>query len=74
MIELKRCPFCGGAVRYNYNLDGEPTSIWCEHCHCLTTFSRIRAKRGDNFGKVMEKMAEAYNKRADEAGMISEGW
>lgn len=63
MIELKKCPFCGGAVRFNYALTGEPTNVWCNRCHSLTTFYRVRTDHRRPFGEIMDEIAEAWNRR-----------
>ena len=63
MIELKRCPFCGGAVRFNHAPTGEPTSVWCNQCHALTIFSRVKTDHTRPFGEIMSEIAEAWNRR-----------
>ena len=63
---LKPCPFCGGKVRFMYDLWGDPTGIWCDDCHSLTTFSRLQAKRGEKFGDVMDRMTKAWNRRTQD--------
>lgn len=67
MIELKQCPFCGSVVRFNHALTGEPTSVWCNYCHSLTTFTRIRTNSTKTrpFGKIADDIAEAWNRRVD---------
>lgn len=65
MIELKRCPFCGGAVRFNHAPTGEPTSVWCINCHSLTTFTRVKADHTRPFGEIMDDIAERWNRRAN---------
>ena len=63
MIELKPCPFCGGAVKFNHALTGEPSNVWCSHCHSLTTFSRIKTNRTRPFGEIADEIAQAWNRR-----------
>ena len=78
MIELKKCPFCGGAVRFNHAPTGEPTSVWCNQCHALTIFSRVDTNHTRPFGEIMDEIVEAWNRRAEQTdndiGMMSEGW
>ena len=65
MIELKKCPFCGGAVRFNHAPTGEPTSVWCNQCHALTIFSRVKTDHTRPFGEIMDEIAVAWNRRAN---------
>lgn len=62
-IKLDLCPFCGGKVRFNHNIWGEPEAIRCDHCHYVLRYSRIKVERGEPFAIAMEKMADAWNRR-----------
>jgi hypothetical protein len=65
--ELKKCPFCGNNVRYNINMDMEPDGIWCGYCKMLVRFTRVKAiQRGENFGDVQTRIAEQWNRRAND--------
>lgn len=35
MAELKPCPFCGGAAKFETGLTGNPR-VWCSVCRCNT--------------------------------------
>ena len=63
MDDLKPCPFCGSSVMFNHAPTGEPTSVWCNRCHSLTTFSRVRTDHKRAFGEIMDEIAEAWNRR-----------
>lgn len=63
MTDLKPCPFCGGEVRYNYNLDLEPDGITCMKCSYILRFTRISHRGKDTFGATMQRLAEAWNRR-----------
>lgn len=65
--ELKKCPLCGNNVRYNINMDMEPDGIWCGYCKMLVRFTRVKAiQRGENFGDVKMRIAEQWNRRAND--------
>ena len=66
MDELKPCPFCGNEVDFNYNLGLEPDGITCRRCFMIVRFSRIRVKNGEKFEVAMNKMADAWNRRASD--------
>jgi len=65
-LELKPCPFCGGRPTYNYDASMEPVGVYCVKCHAIIRFVRIRVK-GDHepFSVALEKIAEAWNRRAE---------
>lgn len=55
MMEIKKCPFCGGDVEIIYN----PTQYfrwgcWCKQC------------RANISGEWHDMVVEAWNKRADD--------
>ena len=62
--ELKSCPFCGGKVSLNYDLDLTPDSVHCPTCHMVVKFTRIVMENKDTFGDVIERIATAWNHRA----------
>ena len=62
---LKPCPFCGGDVRYNINIDMEPDGIYCLHCHVMLRFQKVKLRDRDKMGVAMEKMEEVWNRRAE---------
>lgn len=65
--ELEKCPLCGNNVQYNINMDMEPDGIWCGHCKMLVRFTRVKAiQRGENFGDVQMRIAEQWNRRAND--------
>ena len=67
MGTLKPCPFCGGAkISHVYNIEMEPDGIICHDCHIIVRFPRIHVKGGERFEVAMNKMAEAWNRRAEE--------
>lgn len=61
--DLKPCPFCAGKVKYNYNMDLEPDGITCMRCRYILRFIRDKAKPHEQFGEIMAKMAEVWNRR-----------
>lgn len=63
--ELKPCPFCGGDVKYNFNIELEPDGIYCLHCHVMLKFPKVISRNCENMGVAMEKMAEVWNRRAE---------
>lgn len=67
MIELKPCPFCGGAVTYVYDLDGIPNGIACMRCRIVTRFMRERLKPKENIGDLQGRMAMIWNRREGKA-------
>lgn len=64
LTRLKPCPFCGGPVRYNYNLDLDPDGIACHNCHIVVRFPRVHVREHDKYGAALVAMAEAWNRRA----------
>lgn len=65
MPDIKPCPFCGNPeVQFNHDIDGEITGIFCWKCKALVTFTNIRPKKSDSFGKTMEDYAEKWDRRA----------
>lgn len=66
MSELKPCPFCGGDVGYNYNIDLEPDGITCKNCYYILRFLHIKHKPKNVYGVVMEEMATAWNRRMED--------
>ncbi len=63
--KLDPCPFCGGDVRFNYNLDLEPDGIACMKCSYILRFTRISHKGKDAFGVTMQRLTEAWNRRVN---------
>lgn len=56
-MELKRCPFCGGAVETEENGRG----LWWVHHYCYT----LRAPIGTNWCESEEEAAERWNTRRE---------
>lgn len=73
MTELKPCPFCGGKVDFNYNIELEPDGIICNNCKTVLRFMRVRHKKNDPYGVVMDRMAEIWNRRINETTVIQNG-
>ena len=63
MDDLKPCPFCGGNVRYWYDIEGNPRGVICSRCRIFVNVSGI--KRGKTFGDEMKQIAERWNRRKD---------
>lgn len=63
MTELKPCPFCGGKVKFNHNIELVPDGIYCPACRMLVRYYGIRAKKNEVFGVIMDEIAEAWNRR-----------
>jgi len=62
--ELKPCPFCGGHVDYEYNLDLEPWGVGCRSCKYVVKYYGIpKTKRAVTFGEIQNVMAEKWNRR-----------
>lgn len=65
MKELKPCPFCGGKVWFNVNIDLEPDGIRCARCKYILRYPSIRVEKStEPFSVVMDKMANEWNRRA----------
>ena len=65
MAELKPCPFCGENKAYIvHNIEMEPDGITCPVCNFVVRYSRIRVKAGERFEIAINKMTEAWNRRA----------
>ena len=65
MDKLKPCPFCGHDVRFAYDVYMMPNGIWCDNCHMVARWARIRANDEDTAGVLMDQYSEAWNKRAE---------
>lgn len=62
---LKSCPFCGNkTVHFVYNIEMEPDGITCFTCHIIVRYPRIHVRGGERFEVVMNRMAEAWNRRS----------
>lgn len=65
MSDLKPCPFCGGKVDFNFNMEFEPDGIRCIRCKYILRYMKIRiTKSTEPFSVVMDKMANEWNTRA----------
>lgn len=64
-IKLRPCPFCGGAVWFNHNMDLEPDGIRCGSCRYVLRYSRIRVMPRERFEVAMRKMADHWNGRRE---------
>lgn len=65
-IKLKPCPFCGGKVDFNYNMNLEPDGIRCMKCRYVLKYMRIRVEKStEPYRIVMNKMATEWNRRAE---------
>ena len=65
MIKLKRCPFCGEKVDFNYNIELEPDGVYCKNCKMLVRWTREQMKPRETFGDVCERLATRWNRRAN---------
>ena len=65
MVELKRCPFCGGNPKIWYDGNLVPYGVLCK-CGAAVKFRGISERRGDTFGDIQERIAERYNRRGGE--------
>ena len=65
-IKLRSCPFCGGAVRFNFNADLEPDGITCHKCKYTMWYFRISVAPGETFDIAMNKMADHWNGRVSD--------
>ena len=63
MPELKDCPFCGGSVRFSYDMELIPEGIMCHRCKYVLRFWDIRGKSTTRFEDLMKPMAERWNRR-----------
>lgn len=61
--KLDPCPLCGGMVWFNYNLNLEPVGIICRNCNYILRFYRITPIPGEKFEVIMQRLAEAWNRR-----------
>ena len=59
MIELKRCPFCGGEAELTHGFCGDMTSyIYCKECHAGVEQVRFSGEYAAD-----EVVAERWNRR-----------
>ena len=66
MDNLKPCPFCGGKVKINYDINLEPFGVYCHSCRMLAKFNGIKPiGNGEAFGRYMEDLTEAWNRRTE---------
>lgn len=64
MINLNPCPFCGGEVDYNVDMDLHPDGVICRKCRYVIRYYGLpHFKQTDQFSKIMEPIAERWNKR-----------
>lgn len=65
MTELKACPFCGGAVKYNYDIELVPIGVACHRCKMVARFMRVkRPGPREPMGEAMETIAKQWNRRS----------
>lgn len=67
-VRLKPCPFCGGPLRCFYNAELEPEGITCTNCHVIVRFPGVSVREGEKLEAAMRRMAEIWNRRADNDG------
>lgn len=65
MIELKKCPFCGGDAKIIHDADGTPSGVHCK-CGAFVRFLFMPKKAGEKFGETQDRIAERWNRRADD--------
>ena len=63
--KLKPCPFCGGKVGYNYNIELKPDGIHCLNCKMIVRFSGIKMNPKETYGELQARFAEKWNRRAE---------
>ena len=75
MVELKKCPFCGGEARLSIKTDGRWGRVWyvrCSKCNARadgyyepTELSEC-AKPHEKIAETIDNAVELWNKRADD--------
>ena len=60
--DLKPCPFCGGRVRWNFNIEFGINSIMCPGCKAMVQW-RIPEREKDSMGEIMGRWMEKWNRR-----------
>ena len=68
MIELEPCPFCGSTIPdFHYDFDSEPIGVICRECGTVIRYLHLkRTKKGEKFGRVMQDIADRWNRREGE--------
>ena len=74
MVELKKCPFCGGEARLSIKEDGRWGRVWyvrCSKCYARTDGYREPAELSEcvnpykKITETVDNAVELWNKRAD---------
>lgn len=64
MKELWDCPFCGGEVQYQADLDLVPIGVVCKQCRAVVRFLGMRQLRPhDKMERRTEWIRERWNRR-----------
>ena len=66
MTELKKCPFCGGEAKLNYErIQGEDKGFWAQ-VKCKKCCGRSGGTWAGSYNAAERKEMEAWNRRAEE--------
>ena len=65
MKELWDCPFCGGEVRYQIDIEMIPTGVICNQCRAVVRFLGMKPLRPtDKMERRTSWIRERWNRRA----------
>ncbi len=75
MVELRKCPFCGGEARPSIKVDGRWGRVWyvrCSKCYARADGYREPAELNEyanpykKITETVDNAVELWNKRADD--------
>lgn len=63
VIDLARCPHCGGEVQLSFDLELVPDGVICRKCKMIVHYYGLKYKDDDTYVEMINRISEKWNKR-----------